>query len=284
MLAEKLSNKIDGRWFTPDPLGGDITNPQSLNRYAYVLNNPATLTDPSGLGPCDAFEPWNCPPSCNPFDSGDCQCNANDGGICVQYCYELGTCNGRHGGGDGGSSGGGGAPAPPGPPGAGQPPLRGGGLGYWSLGCPFPSNSMGLCGLSPDYWTAQGGVAANLNFPLGISVSFFAGFAIDQHGHVAFYYGKGIGAGQGASGSAGLQFGTSNAYTNCGLAGPFQNASGTFGGEGVGATADVFQGKGNGPNGTVSGGGATIGLAGGGGASATVTQTTVVPIHGPSCP
>src|SRR5206468_7320304 len=38
-----------GRWLSPDPLGGDITNPQSLNRYAYVRNIPATLTDPSGL-------------------------------------------------------------------------------------------------------------------------------------------------------------------------------------------------------------------------------------------
>ncbi|HUY12154.1 MAG TPA: RHS repeat-associated core domain-containing protein [Terriglobia bacterium] len=41
-----------GRWLTPDPLGGDLTNPQSLNRYAYVLNNPATLIDPLGLGQC----------------------------------------------------------------------------------------------------------------------------------------------------------------------------------------------------------------------------------------
>jgi RHS repeat-associated protein len=38
-----------GRWMTPDPMGGDVTNPQSLNRYAYVLNNPTTLTDPMGL-------------------------------------------------------------------------------------------------------------------------------------------------------------------------------------------------------------------------------------------
>jgi len=37
------------RWLTPDPLGVDVTNPQSLNRYAYVLNNPPSLTDPLGL-------------------------------------------------------------------------------------------------------------------------------------------------------------------------------------------------------------------------------------------
>ncbi len=41
------------RWLSPDPLGGDVTNPQSLNRYAYVMNNPTTLTDPLGLSFCD---------------------------------------------------------------------------------------------------------------------------------------------------------------------------------------------------------------------------------------
>ncbi|HEV3277922.1 MAG TPA: RHS repeat-associated core domain-containing protein, partial [Terriglobia bacterium] len=42
-----------GRWMTPDPAGlaaGDASNPESLNRYAYVMNNPMALTDPSGLG------------------------------------------------------------------------------------------------------------------------------------------------------------------------------------------------------------------------------------------
>ncbi|HLB87205.1 MAG TPA: RHS repeat-associated core domain-containing protein, partial [Terriglobales bacterium] len=40
-----------GRWLSPDPLGGDISNPQSLNRYAYVLNNPTSLIDLLGLCP-----------------------------------------------------------------------------------------------------------------------------------------------------------------------------------------------------------------------------------------
>jgi len=41
-----------GRFMSPDPLGGDLTNPQSLNKYAYVLNNPLTNTDPTGLYTC----------------------------------------------------------------------------------------------------------------------------------------------------------------------------------------------------------------------------------------
>ena len=39
-----------GRWMSPDPYDGsyDVTNPQSLNRYSYALNNPLSKTDPSG--------------------------------------------------------------------------------------------------------------------------------------------------------------------------------------------------------------------------------------------
>ncbi len=43
-----------GRWTTPDPYGGsyNFTNPQSLNRYAYVNGSPLGATDRSGLFPC----------------------------------------------------------------------------------------------------------------------------------------------------------------------------------------------------------------------------------------
>lgn len=36
---------------SPDPYDGsyDFTNPQSLNRYSYALNNPLSFVDPSGL-------------------------------------------------------------------------------------------------------------------------------------------------------------------------------------------------------------------------------------------
>jgi hypothetical protein len=34
---------------SPDPLAGSVGNPQSLNRYAYVVNNPTNFRDPLGL-------------------------------------------------------------------------------------------------------------------------------------------------------------------------------------------------------------------------------------------
>lgn len=40
-----------GRWTSPDPLAGTIANPQTLNRYTYVNNDPVNATDPTGLMP-----------------------------------------------------------------------------------------------------------------------------------------------------------------------------------------------------------------------------------------
>jgi RHS repeat-associated protein len=45
-----------GRWMHPDPAGlaaVDASNPQSWNRYAYVLNNPLRFIDPLGLYPIE---------------------------------------------------------------------------------------------------------------------------------------------------------------------------------------------------------------------------------------
>jgi RHS repeat-associated protein len=62
-----------GRFMSPDPANiaaTDPANPQSWNQYAYVLNNPVTMTDPSGL--CGATD----------FSGGD---GEGDFGFCVAW-------------------------------------------------------------------------------------------------------------------------------------------------------------------------------------------------------
>ena len=48
----QYSNR-QGRWLSPDPYSGsyDFSNPQSMNRYVYVLNNPLSMVDPVGTNP-----------------------------------------------------------------------------------------------------------------------------------------------------------------------------------------------------------------------------------------
>jgi RHS repeat-associated protein len=45
------------QFISPDPIIPDYSDPQSLNRYSYALNNPINLTDPSGeyVGPIDGY-------------------------------------------------------------------------------------------------------------------------------------------------------------------------------------------------------------------------------------
>ena len=40
-----------GRFFSVDPWQGDMTNPQSFNKYSYVMNNPVKYVDPTGEYP-----------------------------------------------------------------------------------------------------------------------------------------------------------------------------------------------------------------------------------------
>jgi len=48
--ARSYVNRL-GRFSSLDPLPGDISDPQSLNRYSYVRNMPVMLADPSGACP-----------------------------------------------------------------------------------------------------------------------------------------------------------------------------------------------------------------------------------------
>ncbi|MEK7539656.1 MAG: RHS repeat-associated core domain-containing protein [Patescibacteria group bacterium] len=45
-----------GRFLSQDPWFGDLTNPQSLNKYSYAENNPLKYIDPTGLFAEDTFD------------------------------------------------------------------------------------------------------------------------------------------------------------------------------------------------------------------------------------
>jgi RHS repeat-associated protein len=53
-LYRKYSSSL-ARWLSPDPQAGSPTNPQSWNRYPYVINNPLALVDPLGARAFDPF-------------------------------------------------------------------------------------------------------------------------------------------------------------------------------------------------------------------------------------
>jgi RHS repeat-associated protein len=47
-FGTRYYNPTVGRWTQPDPKGGNITDINSLARYAYADDDPINLTDPSG--------------------------------------------------------------------------------------------------------------------------------------------------------------------------------------------------------------------------------------------
>jgi RHS repeat-associated protein len=48
-MKGRMYDPTSRRFLTPDPFIFDLFNPQGLNRYAYVTNNPLNLIDPSGF-------------------------------------------------------------------------------------------------------------------------------------------------------------------------------------------------------------------------------------------
>ena len=128
-----------GRWISPDPAGlsaVSITNPQSWNRYAYVMNNPLALIDPMGLEDCAS----------NPYQ---------------------GMCNGPGGGGAPPPLSGGGSGGYPGIFGGGEwgsvcPPME---LDIW-LACLWWSPDLSFINpFSPGFGGGGAGPAANTITP-----------------------------------------------------------------------------------------------------------------------
>ena len=85
------------RWTTPDSVHGSPDNPQSWNRYPYVLNDPLTLTDPLGTSTDDTtfvgcyWDPWY---------EGDFGCGWHEDASCPPGFIEIhGDSRGRIAGG-----------------------------------------------------------------------------------------------------------------------------------------------------------------------------------------
>jgi RHS repeat-associated protein len=127
----RMYNPYQGRWMSPDPLGGDLINPQSLNRYPYVLNNPQSNVDPLGLACYPEFEGDDCL-GLPPCDPGDPSCDPG----CDPTIEPCGPIVPPHGGGGGGR-----APSPPPGTSSPVPPAVGfpGNLGFPQSG--FPGNA-----------------------------------------------------------------------------------------------------------------------------------------------
>jgi len=64
----RMYSATQGRWLSTDPIHGCGQSPQSLNRYAYVLNSPTNWVDPSGGLICAFFCSVGCVELPPPFD------------------------------------------------------------------------------------------------------------------------------------------------------------------------------------------------------------------------
>jgi RHS repeat-associated protein len=73
-MARYNGNRL-GRFSSIDPLSGNIGNPQSLNHYAYVTNDPINMADPLGL---------------DPSSSGSDVCTVNPGLPVCNYATAVG--------------------------------------------------------------------------------------------------------------------------------------------------------------------------------------------------
>lgn len=127
-----------GRWPHPDPSGlasVSLSDPQTLNRFAYVRNNPLALVDPNGL----CIDVYNGPTGLGSGSEGP-------------FCDMSDSDAFQHSGGGGGGRGGGGTITVPvvpdcltDPTGCGDP-TTGGAPGNGGSDCPANSSTCGAAG------------------------------------------------------------------------------------------------------------------------------------------
>jgi RHS repeat-associated protein len=89
-------SSTQGHWMSPDPYSGsyDSANPQSMNRYAYVMNNPLSYLDTSGLQ-CVTFNNGvvgddGTDPPCNSMTQGNGEPDAEIWASLPWYIQEYG--------------------------------------------------------------------------------------------------------------------------------------------------------------------------------------------------
>ncbi len=144
------------RFLRPDPLDGDVSDPQTLDKYTYARNNPTNLTDPSGM--------FSCGEECGGGGGGG-------GGGCGVDCGRVPACFTWCGGGNYGSESPqttpasvGTAPNSPSPgESAADDPYGGETSAPWALGCEALGMPCGMQfpggggGLDPSGCTYGGG-------------------------------------------------------------------------------------------------------------------------------
>jgi RHS repeat-associated protein len=294
-----------GLWMTPDPAGllaADGSNPQSLNRYAYVINSPIFLTDRIGLkndcgGPCTPFSYLGangCLVSVSYYDVKGEDGNTYDMPQIDYFCSSVG--GGAIGGGGSGAGIGGGcglgqmnlggfcitAPPLPKTKNCYQPtgvqraliPIQHTVAGFWNKTVLAGVGASGGVGFGKGWGMYGAGSAQIAVSPSGSTayvVTFAAPAATTGTGSYLWITPSTKGAGS----LAGSQFGYSNAKDPSELAGHGVDASGSLGaGLGIGIDSSISIG-GNYPYTT----NVTLGFgAGGRGSAGAMTYTTVTPI------
>jgi RHS repeat-associated protein len=269
-----------GRFMSPDPSSLYYANPrdpQSFNLYSYAHNNPLIFVDPNGLDPQQSCNTATVVSSGPMSGESATTCTTGDAGpvdVLPLTAADMPDMQGQaYGGQDCGT-----CDAQPESSGTAQPGTDLSSLSPQGTGGNAPSGNSAAPG-GPS--TLQIGFSGSFNFSGPLSGTFSFGFAFDTNGRIGSYYTAGGGLSAGAGTALGLQFATSNGHGICSLQDGFDNVSAT-GGVALGGTIDGFTGTDSSGR-AVSGGGVTVGLAGGAAASAMYTYTKVVPFRGSDC-